>query len=454
MLWRHLCLVRAWSAAGLLGGTLLGAATPAWADADESSPRPVPVVSETVSVLDARKGGDLAVEVRGAGQDRVKMTLRNTSAKRLNVVVPPGLVASSAAGQGRAGGGGFQSMGLGSVSNRPGSFGEFRAASSADKAPGFRSVDVTGDAKAAGAVAVPPGQTVELSVVSVCLNYGIPTPTPRDKFELVDVEDYSADVRVRKALRSLAAYGTSQGVAQAVMWRVCNDVPFAVMVQQQTKTINVHEALLASRFVEAVDATGSNELVDPAYLQDGRLFVRVVGEGALAKQAERLSREMEGLKVLGLPVRVVTTLDNEPVSAPAMLVNVVLTGAQTGETRCKLVLQQADASGRWAPLGKTSFVEGSTVSVLNGLALARAVDRSVSSTYVTIKPARRAVGTTTFKVENRLPFTLSRISVKAGNSAGAPTVDLNGLGVAPARAALVPVQTPSATVEHAEFNGL
>jgi hypothetical protein len=226
------------------------------------------------------------------------------------------------------------------------------------------------------------------------------------------------------------------------------------MIQQQTKTINVHEALLASRFVEAVDATGSNELVDPAYLQDGRLFVRVVGEGALAKQAERLSREMEGLKVLGLPVRVVTTLDNEPVSAPAMLLNVVLTGAQTGETRCKLVLQQADASGRWAPLGKTSFVEGSTVSVLNGLALARAVDRSVSSTYVTIKPARRAVGTTTFKVENRLPFTLSRISVKAGNSAGAPTVDLNGLGVAPARSALIPVQTPSATVEHVEFNGL
>ncbi|MFO0910566.1 MAG: hypothetical protein U0794_19840 [Isosphaeraceae bacterium] len=117
MLWRHLCLARAWSAAGLLlGGSLIGPVITARADSDEQAPRPV-AATETVSVLDARKAGDLAVEVRGAGQDRVKMTLKNTSNRRLNIVVPPGLVASSTAGQR---GGGFQSMGLGLVSNKPG----------------------------------------------------------------------------------------------------------------------------------------------------------------------------------------------------------------------------------------------------------------------------------------------------------------------------------------------
>ena len=95
MMWRHLCLARAWSAAGLLGFTLIGASSPALAGEDESAPRPDPVVSETVSVLAARKAGDLAVEVRGAGEDRVKLTLRNTSAKRLNVILPPGLVATT-----------------------------------------------------------------------------------------------------------------------------------------------------------------------------------------------------------------------------------------------------------------------------------------------------------------------------------------------------------------------
>src|SRR5947209_2080925 len=116
MLWRHLCLARAWSAAGLLTCSMVAA--PAAAEPAEPIPS-ADAVTETVGVLEARRAGDLAVEVRGQGQDRVRIALRNTSSKRLNVVLPPGLVASNAAGQGRggAGGGGFQSMGLGSVSN-------------------------------------------------------------------------------------------------------------------------------------------------------------------------------------------------------------------------------------------------------------------------------------------------------------------------------------------------
>jgi hypothetical protein len=456
MKWRHLCPARAWSAAGLLGFSLVGAACPAPARADEDTPRPVPAVSETVSVLDARKAGDLAVEVRGAGQDHVKVTLKNTSAKRLNVLLPPGLVASSAAAQGRAGGG-FQSMGLGSVGNRPGGFGSFRSVATNGDGPGFRSVAVSGTGskgQADESVTVPVGQTVELSVVSVCLNFGIPTPTPRDKFELVDVDDYSTDPRVRKALRSLATYGTSHGVAQSVMWRVCNNMPFELMAQQATKIMNSHEIALAARFVEAIDASGSTELVDPAYLQEGRLFVRVVGEGALAKEAERLAGEVGGLKVMGLPVRLAGDDAAQTVAAPAVLLNVVLTGSQAGETRGRVLLSQADTAGRWAPLGKTSFAESTAASVLDGPGLARALDRAVSSAFVTVKPARRAVGVTTFKVDNRLPFTLAKVSVKTGGSSGSPTVEVSGLGVAPGRSGLVPVQSPNAVVEHVELNGL
>ncbi len=51
-------------------------------------------------------------------------------------------------------------------------------------------------------------------------------------FKLMDVDDYTKDPRVRTALRSLATYGTSHGVAQAVMWNVCNDLPFQTMLEQ------------------------------------------------------------------------------------------------------------------------------------------------------------------------------------------------------------------------------
>lgn len=452
MLWRHLCLVRAWSAAGLLGCTLLGSAAIARAGTDDTSPLPAPAASETVSVLQARKAGDLNVEVRGAGQDRVKMKLQNVSGKRLNVVIPPGMVASSAAGQGRGGGGGggFQSMGLGSVSNKPGSFGAFRVAAGA-RSTGFRSVGVK-DVADDTPVVVPAGQSVELTVVSVCLNFGVATPTPRDRFELVQVDDYSSDPRVRKALRSLATFGTSQGVAQAVMWRVCNDLPFEAMLQQAGKVMNAHEVALASRFVEALGSSASDDLVDPAQLASGRMFVRVSGEGALARDAERLSRELEGLKVLGLPVEVAD--ESRPASAPAMLVRVVLTGSDTGETRARVLMSGADLSGQWVGLGKTTLTEGSTVAVLDGPTLAKAVDRVVSSALVTAKPARHGNGTTTFKVENRLPFTVAKLSVKAGTSAGSPTIELGGLGVAPTRSCMVTVESPTARVEHVVLNGL
>jgi hypothetical protein len=412
-------------------------------------------VTETVPVLQARRSGELAVEVRGAGPDRVRMTLENTSHKRLNVIMPPGLVASSVSGQAGGGGGrgGFQSMGLGSVSNRPGSFGEFRSADSGSPT-GLRSVGVKDRSAVGSTVVVPVGQTIELSVVSVCLNYGVSTPTFRDRFELVDVDDYSTDPHVRKALRSLATYGTSHGVAQAVMWRVCNDLSFEQMLLQSGETMNPHEIALAARFVEEVDAPASTELVDLASLAAGRLYVRVTGEGALARDARRLAGAVEGLKILGLSVRAYDEGDRRTVTSPAVLLNVVLTGSQAGQTRGRILLDQADASGRWVPLGKTSLVEGSAVSVLDGATLARALDRAVASAYVTVKLARRGTGTTTFKVDNRLPFTLARLSVKAGSSAGAPTIELKGLGIAPARAGLVTIEAPTATVEHVELNGL
>lgn len=451
MLWRPLCLARAWSAAGLLGCTLLGTATLARAGSDGPSPVPAPPASETVSVLQASKAGDLRVEVRGAGQDHVRIELQNVSAKRLNVLLPPGLVASSASGQpGGRGGGGFQSMGLGSVSNRPGSFGEFRLADGGQPS-GFRSVGVE-EARRPGGVVVPVGQTVGLDVASVCLNYGVATPTAHDRFELVDVDDYTTDPRARKALRSLATFGTSQGVAQAVMWKVCNDLPFEVMLQNAGKVMNAREVALAARFVEALDGSASDDLVDPSQFLGGRLFVRVTGEGALSAEAGRLSRELEGLKLLGLRVE---PADAEArAAAPALLLNVVLSAGQAGETRGRLLVSQADLSGQWAPLGKTTFTDGSAPAVLDGPTLARAVDRAVSSAFVSTKVARRGNGTTTFKVDNRLPFTVARLAVRAGDSSGAPIVELDGLGVAPGRSSLVTVEAPTARVEHVGLNGL
>jgi hypothetical protein len=447
MLGRHLWLVRAWSAAGLLSCTMFGVS--ALAEPEEPAPG-ADAVTKMIRILEAKQAGDLALEVRGQGQDRVRVAIRNTSDKRLNVVLPPGLVAASATGQGGRAGGGFQSMGLGSVGNRTGGFGQFQ---NGTNEAGFQSVPVTGE-KTARAVTVPVGQTIELTVPSVCLNYGLPTPTPRDRFVLMDVDEYSPDPRVHKALRSLATYGTSHGTAQAVMWRVCNNLPFEFMVERTTKFMNVPEIALAARFVAALDASASADLVDSAYLTEARIFVQVQGDGMLAKDAQRLNQELDGLRLLGLPVRVVLEGETPNALAPALLLKAVLTGSQPGETRGRLFVSHADASGAWTPLGKAAFIEGSTLAVLDGAALARSLDHALASAFVTVKPAKRSTGSTTLKVDNRLPFTLSGLTVKATGSSGAPPVSFQGLGIGPARSATVAIQAPSASVDHVELNGL
>jgi hypothetical protein len=459
MLWRHLCLARACSAAGLvsatlfLGGSIATAQTPTAAPVrSEPSAPPVEVVTETVDLLKASKSGDLAVAAHGQGQDRVRMTIRNTTNRRLNVVIPPGLIAASKTAQaGGAGGRGVQSIGLGSVTNREGGFGEFQGAAVA----GLRSVPPTTD-EATRSVAVPAKESVDVSVPGVCLNYGKPAPTPRDTLVLMDVDTYTTDPRIRKALRSLATLGTSHGVAQAVMWRLCNDLSFEMMVEQSAgKVMNVHEIALAARFVEALEESKSTDLVAQSALKESRIFVQVEGEGALARDARRLQGQLEGLQVMGMPLKVVETETMPPATAPSLALRVILTEAKTGETRGRIVVTACSEPNAWSPFGKVAFHENSSISVLDGQALSRSIDRALAGAFVSIKPARRTLGSTTLKLENRLPFTISDVVVRAGNSSGAPSVPFQGVGVGPARSALLPIQAANASlVEHVELNGL
>jgi hypothetical protein len=452
MLWRHIRLARAWPAVILVRGVMLLAASLATAqttqpaDPEKASP-PVEVVTETVDLLEASRGGELRVVARGQGEDRVRLTIKNTGRKRLNVTLPPGLVAAAATGQG---GRGLQSMGLGMFSNRPGAFGQFRDTGSPR---GFRSVPVE-DPSARPRVTIPASETMHLTIPAVCLNYGLPTPTPRDTFTLMEVEQYSADARVRKSLRSLTSLGTSRGVAQAVMWRVCNDVPFETMTSLSAKAVNEHEIALACRFVEALEASTGSDLVDPALLNKGRVFVRVQGEGALARDAKRLNGQLESGRILGLPVRVIESGEVPSASAPALFVKVVLTDARTGEARGRVIVSYCPFPDQWRPLGKATFQDSSSLAVLDGQALSQALDRAIAAAFVTVKPARRTVGSTTLKVENHLPFTLAALTLKAGTSAGAPTVPFQAVGVGPARSTRLSIQAASATIERVELNGL
>ena len=486
MLWRRLLSARAWWAAGLLAITCsviaLGDDTPT---APKPAPRavrptatgvkvstPAPKVSasrasttvtsaarpetETVRVLDGQRAGVLKVEARGQGRDHVAITVQNTSSKRLNVIFPPGLVAANVVGQ-RAGGGGGggQSMGLGSIDNQGNAFGQFQRPAAAGNGAGLHSVGNDPVSASRGVVTVPPGKSIQVVSSSACLNFGLATPTSRDRLTLMDVNDYSNDSRVRKALRSLSTYGTSQGVAQAALWNICNGLSFATMSEHLGQPFNMSELALATRFVEAVDTTASDDLVDVSTLTEGRLFVRVVGEGKLAGQANRLGRALDGKTVLGLKVRSIAANDTVAALAPALLLNVVISAGPSGETKGRVAVNYTALSNdQWTTIGRASFREGSEPSILDADDFARSLDHAVSSALVTVKPYRRGTGVTTLRVENKLPFTIDSVLIKASNASGSSARSFIGLGVGPGRSSLAPIEAASGSIDRVVLNGL
>lgn len=450
MIWRNLCLARAFAASGFLSCSLLGSAMAGEPD------EPVPAADsaiETIKVLDAEAAGKLAVDVRGSGQESVVVQLRNQSPQKLRVILPPGLVASAAVaqpgggGQG-GGGGGFQNMGLGAAGNQAGGFGQFAGRNSES---GFRSIPATAPDALPGLVTVPVGQTVDVSIPAVCLNFGAPTPTSKNHFRLVDVDSYSTDARVRKALRGLATIGTSQGTAQAAMWNICNGISFEEMLAKADKIINAREVALAARFVRAVDSDA-----DLDHLAAARVFVSITGDAADAKAIARLGHDFDGLFILGLPVRVLPRGEVPAGAAPLLHLGIDLGSSTPNETKGKVLVQVGEGidSIEWSPLGSARFEDLSILPSLDAASLARAVDHAVGSTFVTAKVAKRSANGTTLEIRNRLPFTVANVTLKAGSSPAAPLVNFGGLGVGPGRNGQATVAASTGTIDRVELNGL
>ena len=202
-------------------------------------------------------------------------------------------------------------------------------------------------------------------------------------------------------------------------------------------------------------SSSSTDLVDPSYFIQGRVFVQVAGEKTSAEMVCRVSEQLEGLRLLGLPVRVVASNEVPTAWAPALFLKVTLDDSEKGEIRDGILASSCQQADRWAPLGKATFgLDEGSIESFDGVALAKLLDRAMASAFVTVKTVKRSVNSTTLKVENRLPFTVANLTVKTGTSAGSPSVPFDSVGIGPVRSSLVQIQAASAIIESVQFNGL
>jgi len=420
---------------------LILAGWPALAEPPEPAPEP-DAGTRILDVLEARDSGAIKVETRGDGGERVRLTIRNVSPRRLLVVFPPGLVASAAAGQ-------VQSMGLGDPANDRVAFGKFPSLDASSASEPFSE----SDAPRARGVAVPVGRVVVLRVPAVCLDFGAPTPTADASFTLMDVDDFTANPTARKALRTIAAIGTGHGVAQAVAWHTFNGLSFDDLASQHVYPLNGHEVALAAGLARRIalgvsgegEGEGGGSGIDPSR---DRLFVQVRGEGPLSEAADRLGPLMAGRRLLGLPARAES--GPETPLAPALRLGVALAPAVGGKVGGKVAVRYAAGGGRWTVLGSAPLRIDGDADALNAPALAEAVDRAVAAAFVTVRPVGRSANQTTLRVDNRLPFTLAHLVVKAGEA----PVTLSALGIGPHHHANAPIEAARATVDRVVLNGL
>ncbi len=458
MLRRSLSRVRASLAFGLMIAATSPAAFAFFEPADPPPSAPE-ANTESVTILDAQKRGLIEIDARGAGEERVRIAVRNRSERRLHVLIPPGMVASSATAQaaggaaGGAGGGGFQSMGLGSISNNPGAFGRFADSSTSE--PGFKSLPVKGDDSNPAAIDVPVDQTVKLILPAVCLNYGLPTPNASNRFRLVDVDDYTPDVRARTALRTLATMGTSVGVAQAVAWHAFNGMTFEQLAALgEGKLINSYELALAARFVQTIDQTANAAEFDPSFITRSRVFVQLTGRPASAQAIQAIARDLDGKTILGLPVTVVDLAVAPPARGPSLLLTIELIQGENKLVAGKGTMRNLTLDGVWNLFGRFGWKDVNTLESFNADKLAGAVDRAIASAFVAAKPSKRSQTSTTLRIENRLPFTLAGIVVRTGDSAGDPRVSFEGVGIGPGRATPISIEAAGGKVDRVILNGL
>src|SRR5262249_12806298 len=102
------------------------------------------------------------------------------------------------------------------------------------------------------------GQTRHLPTRLVALSRPDPAnplalPPKGEKLDLGDVGQVTADPRVQKALRRLAADKAAPTVAQLVMWRLAAGLDWDAIAQMAKGWTNAHELTLAREFVDRLD---------------------------------------------------------------------------------------------------------------------------------------------------------------------------------------------------------
>ena len=132
-------------------------------------------------------------------------------------------------------------------------------------------------------------------------------------------------------------------------------MPFEAIAIRASKSLNIHEVALAASFVESLDESSGIDLVDPAYLEHNRIFLRVRNQSETFGTDDQFTAHLGDVRLMGLPVQVVDTAPSAEAASSAILVDVTSPWSPPASPKAALLsaTERRTARGsRWA--GSTS----------------------------------------------------------------------------------------------------
>ncbi len=83
-----------------------------------------------------------------------------------------------------------------------------------------------------GVMRIPPGKTLRIKLVTVCLQHGKPEPHPRMQYTVVPIDAFTDDVIIAELCAMLGREKVSQPVAQAAAWNVLDGMNWTTLADK------------------------------------------------------------------------------------------------------------------------------------------------------------------------------------------------------------------------------
>ena len=196
--------------------------------------------AETVKLFDGLEDHRLQARVVPKNEFAANVYLTNTTSKPLTVVLPKAVVAVHVLKQfGDLPSGDIFSDSSGNQQqsgNSQSVGGQFQNSTNFSS-QGNNSNLLNNNGNGNGFFSIPPEKTVVTQLHTVCLDHGKNSPSPRMKYVLRKIEDYTSNQKLRKLLENYNPKKTDRNAMQAAAWHLANGISWRQLKSKKSRLL-------------------------------------------------------------------------------------------------------------------------------------------------------------------------------------------------------------------------